>query len=104
MSRRTLYYEKLWHYQGATSTDPSENQLINGLNVKTQEDLERVSEADLKSIGFKRLHRRRFLYGMARLPKRDAYAKRDGALAVAARRVNANRAPHAGRGAPRTGH
>ena len=39
MSRRTLYYEKLWHYQGATSTDPSENQLINGLTPPLKLDV-----------------------------------------------------------------
>ena len=49
------------------------DRLISKLNVKTQEDLERVGDEDLKSIGVKVLHRRRFLAGVAKLPKRDTY-------------------------------
>ena len=67
------------------------DRLISRLKVQTQEDLERVTEAQLASIGFKLLHRRRFLAGIAKLPERDAYAKRrgGGGLSPAGRRGGA---------------
>lgn len=52
------------------------DRIIAKLSVKTQEDLERLSDKDLKSIGVKALHRRRFLAGVAKLPKRGAYSSR----------------------------
>ena len=52
------------------------DKLITRLKVQSQEDLEKVTDADLRSIGFKLLHRRRFLEGIAKLPERDAYVKR----------------------------
>ena len=39
MSRRMLYYDKLWHHQGATSSDPFENQLINRLTPPLKLDV-----------------------------------------------------------------
>ena len=68
------------------------DKLITRLKVQSQEDLERVTDAQLASIGFMLLHRRRFLAGIAKLPERDAYAKRRGGEGLS---------PAGGRGAAR---